>query len=56
MTPSRPDTIESPLPDISQIDLAQLRTETSEVLAAAIRRVREQATDNPVVAGFQSSL
>lgn len=50
------DFMESSLPDLTNIDFTQLRSGEGDVLSTALRRVREQAAGDPVVAGFQSSI
>ena len=51
-----PRDVESPLPDLSQLDISQLRSVDGDVLKSAVRRVREQANRDTVVAGFQSAI
>lgn len=51
-----PRDVESPLPDLTEMDFSQLRSGDGDVLKSAVRRVREQANRDTVVAGFQSAI
>jgi FXSXX-COOH protein len=49
--------VESPLPDLTEIELAQLRASEDSVLQKALRRILDEiATGQDVVAGFNSAL
>ena len=49
--------IESPLPDLADIDLVDLRCRDDSVLWSALQRIREQALQGEqVVAGFNSAI
>ena len=49
--------VESPLPDLTDTDLAELLVSNDSVLQKALQRVREQASrGEQIVAGFNSAI
>jgi FXSXX-COOH protein len=55
---SQTDTLEvlSPLPDVTQLQLAELLSRDDSVLQNALRRILSESDTHDIVAGFNSAI